>query len=97
VDHEESSGGWNHFGVPLPADPRLHRAFDRYAARACRVGVRLDQGCYRVYAPSGFEDLFGFVVCPNTRRRAAPRVRVQRRPLAAAVARLEVLPWPAPR
>jgi hypothetical protein len=87
MDHEESSGGWDHFGVPLPADPRLHRGV-RPLCRPCLPGggARLDQGCYRVYAPSGFEDLFGFVVCPNTRRRAAPRVRDQGRPLAAAVA-----------
>jgi hypothetical protein len=82
---------------PCPLIRACTEAFDRYAARACRVGVRLDQGCYRVYAPSGFEDLFGSwcvripVVAPRHvyETKAAPWQRLW--------LRLEVLPWPAPR
>jgi uncharacterized protein len=61
-----------HFGVPAAAPFTSSRdAIDAFAAVCCAVGVTVDGGGPRVYAPFGFDDLFGLVVRPN--RRLAPR------------------------
>jgi uncharacterized protein len=82
------------FGVPCPPIRSSADAIDRYAAHACRVGLRLSRRSYEVYAPSGFDDLFDFVLRPNPV--IAPRevydtkaARWQR-----LWPRLRVLPWP---
>ncbi len=54
-----------HFGVPCPPLTSSAAAIDTYAAHACRFGVRQIGGAVDVYAPSGFDDLFGLVVRPN--------------------------------
>jgi uncharacterized protein len=59
------------FGTPAPPFASCFEAIDSFAATCCAVGVTLDGGRPRVYAPLGFEDLFGLVVRPN--RRLAPR------------------------
>jgi uncharacterized protein len=86
----------DHFGIPCPPIRSSADAIDRYAAHACRVGLRLDDGRYDVYAPSGFNDLFGFILRPNPV--VAPRsvyeakaARWQR-----LWPRLQVMPWPGP-
>jgi uncharacterized protein len=61
-----------HFGVPAAAPfTSCADAIDSFAAVCCAVGLTLEAGRPRVYAPFGFEDLFGLVVRPN--RRLAPR------------------------
>jgi uncharacterized protein len=61
-----------HFGAPAAAPFTSSRdAIDSFAAVCCAVGVTLDDGAPRVYAPFGLDDLFGMVVRPN--RRLAPR------------------------
>jgi uncharacterized protein len=87
----------DHFGVPCPPIRACTEAIDRYAAHACRVGVRLTRGRYEVYAPSGFDDLFGFVVRPNPV--IAPRhvYETKAERWQALWPRLHVLPWPADR
>ena len=55
----------DHFGVPCPPIRSSAEAVDRYAAHACRVAVRSGPAGHEVYAPSGFDDLFAFVVRPN--------------------------------
>jgi len=42
-------------------------AIDSFAAFCCSVGVTARDGRPRVYAPYGFDDLFGMVVRPNPR------------------------------
>jgi hypothetical protein len=59
------------FGVPAPAFTSCTDAVDCFAAVCCAVAVTLEEGRPRVYAPFGFDDLFGLVVRPN--RRLAPR------------------------
>jgi hypothetical protein len=61
-----------HFGAP-PAAPftSSRDAIDSFAAVCCAVGATVDDGGPRVYAPFGFDDLFGMVVRPN--RRLAPQ------------------------
>ena len=54
-----------HFGVPCPPLTSSAAAIDTYAAHACRFGVRQIGGVVDVYAPSGFDDLFGLIVRPN--------------------------------
>lgn len=84
----------DHFGVPYPPLGSSAEAVDRYAAHACRVAVRRVAGRYEVYAPSGFDDLFAFVVRPNPgiAPRAVYEAKTARwQPLWP---RLKVLPWP---
>ena len=84
----------DHFGVPCPPLTSSAAAVDRYAAHACRVAVRLSAGHYEVYAPSGFADLFGFVLRPHPV--VAPRSVYEAKAArwAALWPRLRVLPWP---
>lgn len=84
----------DHFGVPCPPLRSSAEAVDRYAAHACRVAVRVSGGRHEVYAPSGYDDLFAFVVRPNPV--VAPRYVYETKAArwARLWPRLEVLPWP---
>jgi len=84
----------DHFGVPCAPLRSSPDGVDRYAAHACRVAVRLADGRYEVYAPSGFADLFGFVLRPNPV--VAPRsvYEIKAARWATLWPRLRVLPWP---
>ena len=84
-----------HFGTPAPPLRSSAEAVDRYAARACQVAIRTTDGRYDVYAPNGFEDLFGFVLRPNPI--VAPQHVFESKAArwAALWPRLTVLPWPA--
>jgi hypothetical protein len=84
----------DHFGVPCPPLRSSEDAIDRYAAHACRVGVRLVDDRYEVYAPSGFDDLFGQIVRPNPviASRAVYESKTAR--WSRLWPRLEILPWP---
>ena len=83
----------DHFGVPCPPLRSSAGAIDRYAAHACQVGMRVVDGCYEVYAPSGFDDVFDLVLRPNPV--IAPR-EVYETKAARWIRlwpRLEVHPW----
>jgi hypothetical protein len=84
----------DHFGVPCPPIASSRDAVDRYAAHACRVAVRRAGAGHEVYAPSGFADMFGFVLRPNPV--VAPREVYERKAARwrALWPRLLVLPWP---
>ncbi|HEX6568939.1 MAG TPA: nucleotidyltransferase family protein [Acidimicrobiales bacterium] len=84
----------DHFGVPCPPLRSSADAVDRYAAHACRVAVRSSGGRFDVYAPSGYDDLFAFVVRPNPV--VAPRHVYETKSArwANLWPRLRVLPWP---
>lgn len=60
-----------HFGVPARAFTSSTDAVDSFAAVCCAVAVKVEDGWPQVYAPFGFDDLFGLVVRPNPR--LAPR------------------------
>ena len=55
------------FGVPAPAAFRnTCEAIDAFAAVCCSVGITVrEEGAPRVYAPYGYDDLFGLVLRPN--------------------------------
>jgi hypothetical protein len=59
------------FGVPCPPHPDTESAIDCFAATACCIGLRTIGCSHHVYAPFGFDDMFGFVLRPN--KRLAPR------------------------
>jgi hypothetical protein len=86
----------DHFGVPCPPVRSSADAIDRYAAHACQVGLRLGPAGYEVYAPSGFDDLFGFVLRPNpvVAPRSVYEAKADR--WVRLWPRLTVLPWPSP-
>lgn len=69
----------DHFGVPCTPIRSSADAIDRYAAHACRVGLRVNQGRHDVYAPSGFNDLIGFILRPNPSSHRGPSTRPRRR------------------
>ncbi|RZU31393.1 nucleotidyltransferase family protein [Blastococcus saxobsidens] len=85
------------FGVPAAPFRDCADAIDHFAAVCCCYGVRVDTaGAVEVYAPHGYDDLFGLVVRPN--RRLAPRHVYE-----AKTARwqqqwpeLTVVPWDGP-
>ena len=59
-------------GVPAAPFRDCADAVDHFAAVCCCFGVRADAaGGVEVYAPHGYDDLFGLVVRPD--RRLAPR------------------------
>ncbi len=64
----------DHFGAPGPtAFGSAAEAIDGFAALCCSFGVRTGPGGrLQVYAPYGYDDLFGMVVRPNPRS-PAPR------------------------
>jgi uncharacterized protein len=81
------------FGVPAPPFRDCADAIDHFAAVCCCLGVTLDDGGPRVYAPHGFDDLFGLVVRPN--RRLAPRAVYEAKAArwSSVWPELTVLPW----
>jgi hypothetical protein len=85
----------DHFGVPYAPLRSSAEAVDRYAAHACRVAMRTSDGTLAVYAPSGFDDLFAFVVRPNPV--VAPRHVYETKSARwkRLWPRLTVIPWPA--
>jgi uncharacterized protein len=84
-----------HFGTAAPAPFRdCAQAIDAFAAVCCAVGVTVEDGRPRLYAPYGVDDLLGLVVRPN------PRSPAPREVYEAKAARwrsvwpeLTVLPW----
>ncbi len=82
------------FGAPCPPYTSTEAAIDSFAATTCCVGVRVEAGEWRVYAPHGLEDVFDLVIRPNP-------VLAPERVYAAKTKRwlefwpeLTVLPWP---
>jgi len=84
----------DHFGVPCPPLKSSAAAIDTYAAHVCRLGLRTRRDELEVYAPSGFDDLFGLVVRPNPL--IAPRYVYETKSArwTQLWPRLQVLPWP---
>ena len=82
------------FGVPAEPFRDCADAIDHFAAVCCCYGVRVGAaGARQVYAPHGYDDLFGVVVRPN--RSPAPRqvyeAKAQR--WRERWPELTVLPW----
>ena len=50
--------------MPYPPAPAGRRS-TAYAAHACRFAIRPEADGWSVYAPAGYDDLFGFVLRPN--------------------------------
>ena len=84
----------DHFGVPYPALGSSRDAVDRYAAHACRFAIHPEPDGWSVYAPAGYDDLFGFVLRPNPV--VAPREVYETKAARwqSLWPRLAVHPWP---
>jgi hypothetical protein len=82
------------FGVPCPPYPSTEAAIDSFASTTCCVGVRVERGEWRVYAPHGLADVFDLVVRPNPV--LAPRhvYEAKTRRWQGQWPELTVLPWP---
>lgn len=86
----------DHFGVPCPPHASSEAAINTFAATACCIAVRRARdGQLVVYAPHGFNDLFGLVVRPNPSVAPASVYTQKADRWRALWPRLTVLPWPA--
>ncbi len=84
------------FGAPCPPHASSEAAINCFAATACCVGGRREpDGRLVVYAPYGFNDLFGLVVRPNVAVAPASVYRQKAERWRALWPQLTVLPWPA--
>jgi hypothetical protein len=84
-----------HFGTAAPAPFRdCARAIDASAAVCCAVGVTVEDGRPRLYAPYGVDDLLGVVVRPNPGS-PAPRAAYEAKAARwrSVWPELTVLPW----
>jgi uncharacterized protein len=52
-------------GVPCGPYSSTGAAIDSFAATTCCLGVRVEDGDWRIYAPHGMADVFDLVVRPN--------------------------------
>jgi hypothetical protein len=82
-----------HFGVPAPAFRDCADAIDHFAAVCCCLGVTVEDGRPRVYAPFGFDDLFGLVVRPNRRIVTREAYEAKAARWSSVWPELTVLPW----
>lgn len=56
----------DHFGSPLNPYRSTEDAIDHFVSTTCCFGIRLDRdGCHKIYAPHGYDDLAGGIVRPN--------------------------------
>ena len=53
------------FGVPHEALRSTREGIDNFLHRCSSLGLRKSPGGYNVYAPYGYDDVFGMVVRPN--------------------------------
>ena len=83
-----------HFSVPCPPLRSSEDAISRFAATACCVGIRREHGVDSVWAPFGFDDLYGFVLRPNPVQAPRDVYEAKAARWRALWPRLEVLPWP---
>ncbi|GAB3303468.1 nucleotidyltransferase family protein [Geodermatophilus aquaeductus] len=84
-----------HFGTAAPPPFRdCAQAIDAFAAVCCAVGVTVEDGRPRLYAPYGVDDLLGLVVRPNPRS-PAPRAVYEAKAARwrSVWPELTVLPW----
>ena len=84
------------FGVACPPHASSEAAINTFAATTCCVAARRTATDHLiVYAPHGFNDLFGLVVRPNPILAPAAVYTQKAARWQAAWPRLRVLPWPA--
>jgi uncharacterized protein len=88
------------FGAPCRAFERCEDGIDGFLAICCCFGIRRSGDTLRVYAPHGFDDLFGLVVRPNPARTIDSSVlsrvyQAKSERWSHTWPRLTVLQWPA--
>lgn len=84
-----------HFGVPSDPFTSSADAIDHFASTTCCFGITRDPGSgLRVYAPHGFDDLFGMVLRPNPVLAPREVYEAKARRWQAEWPRLVVEPWP---
>jgi hypothetical protein len=81
------------FGYPIAPYQSVEAAIATFPTTATAIGVRKQGKGYRICAPFGLDDLFGFVTRPNKRQitRQIYEAKIQR--WHATWPRLTVLPW----
>ncbi len=82
------------FGVPCPPYGCTEDAIDSFPSTTCSVGVRVEAGRWRVYAPYGLADAFNLVVRPNPRLAPQPVYQAKTARWKQRWPELTILPWP---
>ena len=57
-----------HFGYPIDPHSSVEDAIYQYPTTATAVGVRMEDGDLKVYAPYGLDDLMQLIVRPNKKK-----------------------------
>ncbi|WP_255312745.1 nucleotidyltransferase family protein [Rhodococcus pyridinivorans] len=84
-----------HFGVPADPFTSSADAIDHFASTTCCFGITREPGSgLRVYAPHGFDGLFGMVLRPNPVLAPREVYEAKARQWQAEWPRLVVEPWP---
>jgi hypothetical protein len=55
----------DHFGYDIKPINSIEDAINRWPTTATSIGVRLENGNFKIYAPFGLNDLFGMIVRAN--------------------------------
>ncbi|WP_425860438.1 nucleotidyltransferase family protein [Arthrobacter sp. TWP1-1] len=86
-----------HFGVPAIAFTSTADAIDHFAAETCCFAVTADAaGAQKIYAPHGFDDLFGRRVVPNPVLAPREVYEAKTKRWGQVWPSLNILPWPTP-
>ncbi|MEW1931156.1 nucleotidyltransferase family protein [Rhodococcus sp. NPDC079359] len=84
-----------HFGTPIAPYRSTEDAIDHFVSTTCCFGITTDQGGTDVvYAPHGFDDLFGGIVRPNPRLPMRHVYEAKAARWTTEWPNLTVLPWP---
>jgi len=84
-----------HFGENYSALENCQQAIDRFASKTHSVGMRLrDDDSIDIYAPFGLNDIFSFLVTPNTTRNNRQTHERKSARQIQLWPELKIVPWP---
>lgn len=81
------------FGYPIPPYSSVECGINSWPATATAIGIQNIEGRFKVYAPYGLNDLFGFIVRPNKLQITEEIYQKKAARWKAAWPKLKVLPW----
>jgi uncharacterized protein len=82
------------FGTPCVPFTSCEHAIDSFAATACCVALRSENGQLETYAPFGFDDLFNQILRPNPVLAPKSVYDTKAARWSSLWPRLTILPWP---
>ena len=82
-----------HFGYDISPYTSLESAINTWPTTATSIGVRLENGEIKIYAPFGLNDLFGLIVKANKAQITADIYKQKVDKWKAKWTSLKVIPW----